>query len=45
MVGTITWKTKEKDKERSKNVQLAGTKEGRELISLVVGKLSHPQSL
>jgi hypothetical protein len=37
MVETITWKTAEKAKERSKNAQLGGTKEGS-----CVRKLSHP---
>jgi hypothetical protein len=35
MAGTITWKTKGKAKERPKN--LARTKEGRELVPLMVG--------
>ncbi len=48
MFGTITWKTKGKAKERLKDVELAGTKAGRELVPLVVGSyhthnLSHPQ--
>jgi hypothetical protein len=38
MVGTITWKTKKKAKESVKDTQLARTKEGRELVPLVVGK-------
>jgi hypothetical protein len=38
MVGTITWKTKGKAKERSTDAELAGTKEeGRELAPLVLG--------
>jgi hypothetical protein len=35
MVGTISGKTKRKAKERSKDAQLARTKEGRELVPLV----------
>jgi hypothetical protein len=37
MVGTITQKTKGKAKERSKDVQLARIKEGRELVPSMVG--------
>jgi hypothetical protein len=37
MVGTITRKTKRKAKERPTNAQPEGTKEGRELIPLMVG--------
>jgi hypothetical protein len=37
MVGTITRKTKGRAKKRPKDVQLVGTKEGRELIPLMVG--------
>jgi hypothetical protein len=45
MVATITQKTKEEDKKRSKDVQPAGMKEGRELIPLVVGSyLTHSPS-
>jgi hypothetical protein len=36
MAGTITWKAKGKAKERPKDTQLVGTKEGKELV-LVVG--------
>jgi len=43
MAGTITWKTKGKAKERPKDAQPAGTKEGRELVPLVAGKPFHPQ--
>jgi hypothetical protein len=32
MAGTITWKTKGKAKERPKDAQPPGTKEGRELV-------------
>jgi hypothetical protein len=47
MAGTITKKTKEKVKERSKNMQPAGTKEGRELVPLVVGSYftHHPSNV
>jgi len=42
MAKTITWKTKGKAKERPKDTQPAGTKEGRELVLLVVGNyLTH----
>jgi hypothetical protein len=34
MAKTITLKTKAKDKERSKDAQLARTKEGKELVPL-----------
>jgi hypothetical protein len=37
MAGTITWKTKGKAKERSKDVLLARTNEGKELIFFMVG--------
>jgi hypothetical protein len=37
MARTITRKTKGKAKERPKDVQPAGIKEGRELVPLVVG--------
>jgi hypothetical protein len=36
MVGTITWTTKRKAKERPKEMELARTKEGRELVLLMV---------
>lgn len=35
MAGTIAWKTKGKAKERPKDVQPLGTKEGRELVTLL----------
>jgi hypothetical protein len=46
MVGTITWKTKGKNaKERPKDVQPARTKEGKELVPLMVGSyLTHSPS-
>jgi hypothetical protein len=45
MVGTITWETKGKAKERPAHTQPAGTKEGRELVLLVVGSyLTHNPS-
>jgi hypothetical protein len=47
MIGTITWKTKEKTQKMPKDVQpRAGTKEGREVGPLVVGSyLTHSPSL
>ncbi len=42
MVGTITQKTERKAKERPTNAQPEGTKEGRELVPLMVGSyLTH----
>ncbi len=40
MARTITHKTKQKAKERPKDVQPPGTKERRELVALVVGRYS-----
>jgi len=37
MTKTITWKTKGKAKERPKDVKPTRTKEGRELVSFVIG--------
>ncbi len=45
MAGTITRKTKGKAKERPEEAQPASTKEGRELVALVVGSyLTHSPS-
>jgi hypothetical protein len=45
MAGTITQKTKGEAKEKPKNSQLAGVKERRELVPLVVGSyLTHSSS-
>jgi hypothetical protein len=37
MVGTITWKTRGKAKERPKDMQPMGSNKGRELVRVVVG--------
>jgi hypothetical protein len=45
MAGTITQKTKVEAKEMPKDLQLAGIKESRELVPLVVGSyLTHSPS-